>query len=136
MAKQELYGDPARAWAWRHLGGFPVRRQIPDIRAIDTALALLERGEAIVLYPEGTRSRYGEMLPFLPGTAWLALKSGSTVVPCGVVGTGRQPGWDGRVSPWLRKCVRVRFGDPLPVDRVDDPKARRRRAESLTEELA
>jgi 1-acyl-sn-glycerol-3-phosphate acyltransferase len=136
MAKRELYRGPVLTWVWRRLGGFPVRRQIADLRAIDTALALLEREAAVVLYPEGTRSRYGDMLPFLLGSAWLALKTGSPIVPAGVVGTGRQPGWNGRVAPWLRKHVRVRFGQAIPVERVEDRRQRRLRAEALTTELA
>jgi len=136
MAKRELYGDPVRDWVWRRLGGFPVRRQVADLRAIDTALSLLEGGDAVVVYPEGTRSRYGDMLPFLLGSAWLALKAGAPIVPCGVIGTGRQPGWNGRVAPWVGKHVRVRFGEPIAVERVDDARERRLRAEALTTDLA
>lgn len=136
MAKRELYRGPALTWLWRRLGGFPVWRRIADLRAVDTALALLERGEAVALYPEGTRSRYGEMLPFLLGAAWLAVRTGSPIVPAGVVGTGRQPGWDGRVAPWIRKHVRVRFGPPLPVERIEDARERRLRAQAITQDLS
>ena len=135
MAKQELYGDPVRNWVWHHLGGFPVRRQISDLRAIDTAIALLERGEVVALYPEGTRSRSGEMLPFLLGAAWMALRTGSPIVPCGVVGTGIEPGWDGRSAPWIGKHVRVRFGPPIETDLERDARRRRLKAEALTREV-
>jgi len=135
MAKQELYGDPVRNWVWHHLGGLPVRRQISDLRAIDTALALLERGDVVALYPEGTRSRSGEMLPFLLGAGWLALKTGSPIVPCGVVGTGVEPGWNGRSAPWIDKHVRVRFGTPIETTPEPDARRRRLRAEALTHEL-
>jgi 1-acyl-sn-glycerol-3-phosphate acyltransferase len=135
MAKRELYGDPARAWLWHHLGGFPVRRQATDLRAIDTAMALLERGDAVALYPEGTRSRSGEMLPFLLGAAWLGLKTGAPVVPCGVIGTGVEPGWNGRSSPWVGKHVRVRFGTFIETGAEPDPRARRLKAEALTQEI-
>jgi 1-acyl-sn-glycerol-3-phosphate acyltransferase len=102
---------------------------------MDTALALLERGEALVLYPEGRRSRSGGMLPFLLGSAWLALKTGSPVVPAGVIGTGTEPGWNGKPSPWVSKHVRVRFGEPVAVDPQADVRTRRIGAEALTQQL-
>jgi 1-acyl-sn-glycerol-3-phosphate acyltransferase len=136
MAKSELYGDPVRRWVWHHLGGFPVRRHITDLWAIDTALALLERGDTVVLYPEGRRSRSSEMLPFLLGSAWLALKVGAPLVPCGVIGTGLQPGWNGKSSAWRGKHVRARFGEPIQVTAEREPMARRLRAEELTGEVS
>lgn len=132
MAKQELYKGPVTRWMWRSLGGFPVRRDTADIRAIDTALALLERGEVVGVYPEGTRSRTGEMLPFLKGAAWLALRTGAPIVPCGLKGTERrQPGQGRR----LLRRVFVLFGPAISVEAEPDPKARREKADELTEQL-
>lgn len=131
MAKRELFGDPVRRWMWHVLGGFPVRRDIADVRAIDTALALLERGHLVGVYPEGTRSLSGEMLPFLKGAAWLALRTGAPLVPCGLSGTGRID----RAGPSLRKEVRVAFGPPIPVDRASSAAARKEKADRLTDRL-
>lgn len=132
MAKQELYKGPITAWTWRSLGGFPVRRDTADLRAIDTALALLERGEVVGVYPEGTRSRTGEMLPFLKGAAWLALRTGTPIVPCGLSGTERRdPGERRR----LRRRVLVAFGPPIPVEAEPDTRVRREKADVLTEQL-
>jgi 1-acyl-sn-glycerol-3-phosphate acyltransferase len=132
MAKQELYKGPITAWTWRSLGGFPVRRDTADLRAIDTALALLERGEVVGVYPEGTRSRTGEMLPFLKGAAWLALRTGTPIVPCGLSGTERRdPGEQRR----LRRRVLVAFGPPIPVEAEPDTRVRREKADALTEQL-
>jgi 1-acyl-sn-glycerol-3-phosphate acyltransferase len=132
MAKQELYKGPVTRWTWRSLGGFPVRRDTADIRAVDTALALLERGEMVAIYPEGTRSRTGEMLPFLKGAAWLALRMGAPIVPCGLRGTERRSG--GRPRRLMRQ-VRVAFGPPILVDVEPDTRARREKAGALTQEL-
>jgi 1-acyl-sn-glycerol-3-phosphate acyltransferase len=132
MAKKELFKGPLLAWAWRVLGGFPVRREISDIRAIDTGLAVLERGEVLGLYPEGTRSLSGEMLPFLKGAAWIALRSGAPIVPSGLKGTGRRPA-EGK--PLIGKRVEVIFGPPIATRREDDPEARKKKAEELTSEL-
>jgi 1-acyl-sn-glycerol-3-phosphate acyltransferase len=129
MAKQELYRGPVTRWMWRVLGGFPVRRETADIRAIDTALALLERGEMVGVYPEGTRSRTGEMLPFLKGAAWLALRTGAPIVPCGLRGTERARGLR------LRRRVRVAFGPAIEVEAEPDARARRERSDVLTQQL-
>jgi 1-acyl-sn-glycerol-3-phosphate acyltransferase len=130
MAKEELYKGPITRWMWRSLGGFPVRRDTADIRAIDTALALLERGEVLGVYPEGTRSRTGEMLPFLKGAAWLALRTGAPIVPCALKGTERR----GERS-LQRRRVSVVFGPPIPVETEPDHRVRREKADAITGRL-
>ena len=134
MAKKELFKNRFLAWAWRVLGGFPVRRDISDFRAIDTALAVLERGEVLCLYPEGTRSLGGEMLPFLKGAAWIALRTGAPIVPSGLIGTGKVPA-PGAKNPRFGKRVRVNFGEPIVVEREDDQQLRKQKAEALTSRL-
>jgi 1-acyl-sn-glycerol-3-phosphate acyltransferase len=130
MAKQELFGDPFRRWVFHVLGGFPVRREIADVRAMDIGLAVLQQGDVLGLYPEGRRSKSGELLPFLKGAAWLSLKVGAPIVPCGISGTERRGKY-----PDLRKRVRIVFGPRIEVERVDEPRRRRERAEELTTRL-
>jgi 1-acyl-sn-glycerol-3-phosphate acyltransferase len=130
MAKRELFGDPIRRWMFHTLGGFPVRREIADVRAMDIGLAVLEKGDVLGLYPEGTRSKEAEMLPFLKGAAWLALKVGAPIVPCGISGTERRGKY-----PQLLKRVQVAFGVPIQVQRVTDARERRERAGQLTDQL-
>ena len=132
MAKRELFKGPVLSWAWRVLGGFPVRREISDMRAIEAGLEVLDRGEVLGLYPEGTRSLSGQMLPFLKGTAWIALRTGAPIVPCGLKGTGRRPP-EGK--PVFGKRVEVNFGPALAIQREDEPKLRKERAEALTAQL-
>jgi 1-acyl-sn-glycerol-3-phosphate acyltransferase len=132
MAKSEIYANAALAMLWRKLGGFPVRRKIADLRALDTALALLDRGEAVAVYPEGTRNREGRepLLPFLQGAAWLALHTGAPIVPCGIRGTGlREP-------LWKRRHVRVAFGDRVDVTAEPDLAVRRQKQTVITDRLA
>jgi 1-acyl-sn-glycerol-3-phosphate acyltransferase len=130
MAKRELFRGPILRWGFHVLGGFPVRRQIADVRAMDIGLAVLERGDVLGLYPEGTRSKKGEMLPFLKGAAWLALKVGAPIVPCGITGTERR----GKYPQPLKK-VRVAFGPRVEVERATDARERRARAEEITTRL-
>src|SRR6516164_5983812 len=73
MAKQELFRVPGVRWWISACGAFPVRRGEPDRQALRTALRLLERGGALVMFPEGTRGTTRELRPPEPGAALLAL---------------------------------------------------------------
>lgn len=132
MGKQELFASALSRQFFHQTGGFPVRREIADLRAVDVALALLERGEVVGIYPEGKRSKTGEMLPFLRGAAWLALKTGAPLVPSSLAGTefGSHATTKG-----FRKAVRVTFGPVIHVEAEPDPVKRRVRSEALTAEL-
>jgi 1-acyl-sn-glycerol-3-phosphate acyltransferase len=81
------------------------------ITSLDTALAVLGRGEAFGIYPEGTRSRDGRLYRGRTGVGHLALTSGAPVVPVGLQGTEHIQPVGSRV-PRLAK-VTVRFGQPL-----------------------
>lgn len=143
MAKSGLFERPFLAWSFHELGGFPVRRDLADMRALETARAILERGDALGIYPEGTRSRSGEMLPFLGGAAWLALRTGAPIVPCGMAGTAGPLPIDHRPSETWRSVLRslsrrrvtIRFGPAIPVDPEPSPRARRERTPEVTTRL-
>ena len=59
VAKRELFKNPLLGWLLNCLGAFPIKRGESDEESMATALALLERGKAIVIFPEGTRIRTG-----------------------------------------------------------------------------
>ncbi|MBF4160684.1 lysophospholipid acyltransferase family protein [Nocardioides acrostichi] len=108
-------GALQRAW-FQGLGMLPVDRDDPRaaLGSLDTALAVLARGEAFGLYPEGTRSRDGRLYRGRTGVAHLALTAGVPVVPVGLTGTQHiQP--VGSRLPRLAD-VSVRFGAPIEVD--------------------
>ncbi|MGZ8605466.1 MAG: 1-acyl-sn-glycerol-3-phosphate acyltransferase [Actinomycetota bacterium] len=127
MAKKELFKNPPVSWALRGLGGFRVDRDRFDLPAVDAALAALHRGDVLGMYPEGTRSP-GTLAPFLPGAAWIALRTGVPLVPCSISGSedARRATRPGRVR------IRVVFHEPIWVERTDDPEERRRVAAILT----
>ena len=83
-------GALSRAW-FQGLGMLPVDRDDPQaaLASLDTALAVLGRGEAFGIYPEGTRSRDGRLYRGRTGVGWLALTTGAMVQPVGLVGTDR-----------------------------------------------
>lgn len=133
MAKQGVFDRWYKAAFFGALGGFPVERGARDLRAMKKALAVVRAGKVLCMYPEGTRSLGGELLPFLPGAAWVALAEGAPVVPVGIGGTGdiwRKESWGPR-----RAEVRIAFGEPIEVERERAPGPRRAKAAELTEEL-
>jgi 1-acyl-sn-glycerol-3-phosphate acyltransferase len=117
IAKQELFRNPIVGWFLNCLGAFPLRRGGADEDSVDTALALLERGRPVVIFPEGTRITAGSLGRPKRGVGRLALQSGAAVVPVAI--TGSEHARDG----WKIKPVKVhlRFGPPLTYPRVDDP---------------
>src|SRR5215212_211513 len=77
VAKRELFRNPILGWFLNCMGAFPVRRGESDDESVDTALALLERGQAVVIFPEGTRIRAGSLAKPKRGVGRLALQSGA-----------------------------------------------------------
>jgi len=117
VAKQELFKNPLLGWILNCLGAFPIKRGASDEESMDTSLALLERGEAVVIFPEGTRIRTGSLGSPKRGVGRLALQSGKPVVPIAVTNSERaRRGW--RIRP-VR--VHLRCGPALTFPRVDDP---------------
>ena len=117
VAKQELFKNPLLGWVLNCLGAFPIKRGAADEESVATSLALLERGEAVVIFPEGTRIRTGSLAPPKRGVGRLALQSGSPVVPIAVTNSERaRRGW--RIKPVK---VHIRFGPPVTFPRVEDP---------------
>ena len=112
MAKEELFRPPLLRWWITHCGAFSVRRGEPDRRAFRAARDVLERGEALIMFPEGTRgTSIRDLRPPEPGAALLALRTGATILPVAVIGTDMVlPRGASRPS---RGTIRVRVGAPI-----------------------
>src|SRR5829696_3171284 len=120
MAKRELFAKRWQAWILNGLGAFPVRRDESDEEAMQTARLLVERGAAVMVFPEGTRIRRGSLERPRRGVGRLALETGAPVVPIAVLGSEHaRRGW--RIKPVK---VRVRCGRPLTFPRVERPTER------------
>jgi 1-acyl-sn-glycerol-3-phosphate acyltransferase len=104
MAKHEVFKNPLANFYLRKVGVYPVKRGEPDINSIKTTLRLLKGNELVGLFPEGTRSKTGELGPANPGVALFAIKSGKPVIPVAI--TGRYK---------LFSKVKVNYGQPLDL---------------------
>ena len=107
IAKQQLFEIPVLGWLILQVNAFPIRREERDVSAFKTAQRLLEAGEAVVLFPEGTRSRSGSMGRAKAGVGMLAAKSGAVVVPTCVHNTQHMNKF---------KKISVHFGHPMKYD--------------------
>ena len=89
MAKDDLWHNRWLGAFLDAMGAFPVNREGPDRLALDRAQAVLERGDVLILFPEGTR-RQGPVVDDLhEGAAFLAARTGAPVVPIGIGGSSR-----------------------------------------------
>src|SRR5262249_38333491 len=116
-------------------GSFPVRRGSADREALRACVALLEAGEPLVMFPEGTRREGPVVADVFDGPAYLALKTGAPLVPVGIGGwAGIMPKGSKFVRP--HKIVLV-VGEPIhPAPAAEGSRTTSRRAvHALTEEL-
>ena len=116
LAKKSLFSVPVLGWSMAAAGYVPVdrddRRQAAE--SLEIAAARLRGGMRVIIFPEQTRTRTGELLPFKKGGVLLALKTGAPIVPVAIAGTFAI---QQRGGFWLSPGrVEVEIGDPIPVE--------------------
>jgi 1-acyl-sn-glycerol-3-phosphate acyltransferase len=119
MAKEEIFSVPVLGNIVRKCNAFPVKRGFNDREALRTGLKLLKDGHVFGLFPEGTRSKTGELGKGLSGAGFFALRSTAAVVPCAIIGPYRS----------FRK-LKVVYGQPIDLEEMRKEKAS---AEQVTE---
>ncbi|MBM7692661.1 1-acyl-sn-glycerol-3-phosphate acyltransferase [Peribacillus deserti] len=86
MAKEELFNAPVLKSILPNVNAFPVKRGMSDREALRKGLSLLKEEKVVGLFPEGTRSKTGELGKGLAGAGFFALRSNAYIVPCAIIG--------------------------------------------------
>jgi 1-acyl-sn-glycerol-3-phosphate acyltransferase len=118
MAKKELFRFPPFGWLLRQFGAFPVNRHRINMQAFKRAISLLEAGELVAIFPEGTRGDGVELRPGKPGIGLIAARTGAPVIPAFHRGTEKvlpRGAW----FPRLHR-ITIMFGAPcrFPEEQV------------------
>jgi 1-acyl-sn-glycerol-3-phosphate acyltransferase len=120
FVKTDAKGERRRrlfsAWG-RWAGVIELDREGADRDALKKALAALEEGRAVLVFPEGTRSTDGEVQEFRAGVALMALRSGAPVLPISIEGTRRIWGKGMKRPRFGKGPVRMMFGEPVKYER-------------------
>jgi len=117
IAKRQLFLIPFFGWALKRGGHISIDRENPReaLKAIDEAARKIRDGMNIIIFPEGTRSRDGSLLPFKKGGFSLALRAMVPIVPVGIVGTSTlQP--KGSFIPKRKGVIYIHIGEPIPLE--------------------
>lgn len=121
MAKAEIFKNPISAAFFRILGAFPVNRGKSDVSAVKTADNVLKNGEILGIFPEGTRSKTGELLKFKNGAALVAAQTGADILPIYIE-------YSNGVRPFSKVTLRI-----LPVIKNEELSIRDGNSASLRE---
>ncbi len=110
MAKEELFRPRFSSYFIRNFGTFPVRRGRFDRKALKQAEQWLAKGVAVVMFPEGKRSKNARLQPAFSGSALIASRIGVPILPVGITGTENIKG----TAWWLRRPdITVNIGHPF-----------------------
>ena len=127
MAKKEMLELPIAGPLFRAWGTFPVRRGEADLGAIREATSVVDRGELLLMFPEGTRSRDARLAKGHPGTGLIALRTGAPVLPVAISGS-EVAKWPAIfVKPRSVPQIKVVIGRPFTLERpqrVNGPAAK------------
>ncbi len=134
MGKESLWKSRFGAWFFTTAGGFPVDRATADRGALRASVVVLERGEPLVMFPEGTRQFGPTVCEMFDGPAYLAIRTQSPIIPVGIGGSERAMG-KGAKLPRPSKMTLV-VGDPIqPPPKGDSGRVSRQAVRQLTVQL-
>lgn len=117
----------------RALGGIPVARGTADREALKTCIEVIEAGEPLVVFPEGTRQSGPVVEEFFDGAAFIQSRTGAPILPIGIGGSeAAMPKGSKMIRP---RRIRLVVGETLPAPEVEGAKARRAAIRERTAEL-
>lgn len=115
IAKEELFSYPVFGHSMARAGYIPLDRSDgrKSVKSMIAAAERIHQGSSVVIFPEGTRSEDGSLIPFKKGGFLLAEKAGVPIIPVTISGSGE-------INPakklWLKPgTIRIRFAEPIPV---------------------
>lgn len=134
MGKDSLWKKKPAAVLLSALGGFPVTRGSADREALKRCIQVLDAGEPLVLFPEGTRQSGNTVKPLMDGSAYIAVKAGVPIIPVGVGGSEAvMP--KGAKFLRFKKCVLV-VGKPITAQVDAEGRVPRSAVKDVTEQLS
>lgn len=120
MAKAELFEMPILGPLIKRLNAFPVKRGASDRHALKKAMEVLNNGETLIMFPEGTRSKTGELKRGLSGVGFFALRTDAAIVPVAIKNGYR-----------LFRRTHVVFGKPIDFTELKERKGKPQEATDL-----
>lgn len=120
MAKEELF-EISRLlnWAWRHVGVVCVRRGKGDATVVENTVREVREGRGALVFPEGTRTKDGNLGKLKSGAFVIAAEAGVDMIPCRIIYKGGKMRVFGRCT--------VVFGKPIPAGKIEAGRAAQRR---------
>lgn len=131
LARESLFAIPPLRWVIQSFDAIPIKRDGLGLEGIKETLRRLKRGEMVLMFPEGTRTRDGQIGPFRPGFTTLALRSGACILPVGIEGAYHV--WPRRRPvPALFGRIHVHYGPAITPEEIQQCAERER---ELVEEV-
>jgi len=133
MARDDLFAIPVLGWLMKKVNSFPVKRNRPDANAIKQALRVLKREDALLIFPEGTRSHDGRLLPGQLGIGMLAWNSRAVIIPTAIIGSDKALPVDAK---WIkRERIEVRFGQAISPEEFSERRNRRETYQAISDQV-
>ena len=133
MGKDSLWKVKTIGSFFSALGAFPVTRGSADLEALKRCISVLQSGEPLVMFPEGTRRMGSEVIDLFDGAAYISIKTGLPIVPVGIAGS-EQVMQTGSKMIWPKRCYAV-VGKPIFPNQIDGKRASREEISSLTQQI-
>ena len=112
MGKEELFHiNPFFTWFFRRVGVVPVHRGKGDTAVVDQAIECVRNGQGLLIFPEGTRSKDGNLGKLKSGAFVVAAQAGVDMIPCRIMYKGGKLKLFGRCT--------VVFGSPIPAEQLE-----------------
>jgi 1-acyl-sn-glycerol-3-phosphate acyltransferase len=117
MARATLFKHPILGWFFSSLCAIPIDQEAGDLKAMRICIDVLKRGQALLVFPEGTRCSDGQTHAFASGVLLLIKRSGATVLPAAVEGTFAI--WPmGQKRPRFTGRIGVMYGKPIAAEEL------------------